>query len=128
MVWSGDHHRIDILSGDEFAKVLVAGAALEVFISFDGVELIDRFAAVFPACCIDIGNRKNLGIGVIQKIIQQAPTLSAYSNKTHGDAIIRPFLAESQGARGKEEGCNQRGCRGRFEKLASGEFHLLVNG
>ena len=66
MIGRAHHYRIDVLVGEQFVIVRVAGDAVVGLTRLLGVEIVHEFLAVFDAMGIQIADRNDAGTVVLQ--------------------------------------------------------------
>ena len=121
-----NHHGIDVLACQQFAKLLVGRAALEFLVALNAVELLDRLFAVLPTRRIDIAHGHHLRVGHRQEIIQEPSPLRARANEAQGDQVIGAFPG-GVGAGGVEkQWSGERGGGSRFQELPP--IQLMLHG
>ena len=131
VVGGGDHHRVDVVAGDQLAEILVGGAAFPR--SRISAFRVGRFhrcfargaaivAALFLALLaevevVDVTHRDALDVGVVEEGLHHAHATIAESDETHRHPFARGVLAEEAG--GKDRGRGDGG-GGLTEETAAG--------
>ncbi len=119
MVRRGDVHGIDIVAGEQFAKIIVGGAVLAL------VTLVHL--GLFPIADIlaDIAHGEVLHIRAAQETAKVRASLVTEADPAHADALAgRDGAVPAQGARRDESGESQdgRGQSGRFNEFTPAGF------
>jgi len=98
MVRRGDVHRVDIVAGQQFAKIIVGGAVLAL------VTLVHL--GLFPIADIpaNIAHRQVLHIRAAEETAKVPASLVAEADPAHADALARRNGAVPAQGAGRDEG------------------------
>src|SRR5690349_13138658 len=80
VVWSGDEKRIDIFSGDDFAKIAIRGAVLGL------IPLVNLGAGQRELVRLHVANGYDLDILLRQKGVENGPASTPGSDTTDSDS------------------------------------------
>ena len=101
MIRRGNHHRINVFSGDQLTKIHIGPATLEgAALGLIGILLLNAALGVFPSLRVHIAHRHHLAVGLAQKMPQVAAVHLAGANETQTQtrtgglfAFLRPDRA-----------------------------------
>src|SRR5690606_3141847 len=99
MVGGGDQHRVDIVAGEQFAEVAIAGA---IFVFVVRVDHAFRFR---PMTGVDAGNRYDLDVGLFDELVDEVSPHASGADEAHGGPVAgRNGSVSSEGAGGNDRG------------------------
>ena len=97
MVRRGDCHRVDVIAGDYFAKI-VASRTILVAVFF-----VYYVTSIVAKVCINITDGDNLDLRFLQKGVHVTGAFSAYADAAHYDSIARCYRAISSEHGGRDD-------------------------
>ena len=110
VIGSADAHRIDVLAGQQFLKVLVALAILVVVVP---VDLVDRLVQV---AFVHIANGHHPAVVLAKEGLKVFATLPTHADAANGDFFRRGVRAEQAARKNERSG---GGCSQKFQNAAA---------
>ena len=121
VVGRGDADQVDVLAGDQLAKIVIGLTARSPFCRILRVEVVDLFLGGFAARGVHVADSEHLHV-LVQEVAEQAAHLLAHADATEAGAVVRLDLGRPD-VGGKNEGGAGNGCA--FEEVSAVHFHVL---
>ena len=88
VVGRGDDDGIDVRARQEFAEIVVDGAALEFGAGLSGVVLLHDAPVVLAPGGVHIADRNDPGVGELEEAVHEAPGLDSAPDEPEPDGVV----------------------------------------
>ena len=113
VVGGGDHHRVDVVAGEDLAEVVGGGAVLVA------VVFVDHALGPAQVAAVDVADGEDPGVLLLQVVAEVAAgAVAADADEADGDLVARGVGAEDAG--GDDRGGGEGGGGG-ADEVAAGD-------